>query len=173
MSFFWNGRRITCRIALKISRIIVNLLGSFRQKMTGSCHVKELWHHKRNSLRPIFQGNRVFSDVTCCHWQKWRYYARCRSAHDHIWHLTLHLDRSKVIRGHLPWLTPCLLVMANLAVLGFYEALRPNTRLIFHIDMFIVPLYTIRRQSAQLTQLCSVQNSTKDSLLKVIFRYHS
>ena len=35
---------------------------------------------------------------------------------------------------------------------GFHEVLRPNTWLIFYMDMFIVPLYTIRCQSGSLTQ---------------------
>ena len=34
----------------------------------------------------------------------------------------------------------------------FLVVLRPNAWLIFHIDMFIVPLYTIRCQSGPLTQ---------------------
>ena len=37
--------------------------------------------------------------------------------------------------------------MTNLAALGFLEALRPNTWLVFHMDMFIVPLYNILCQS--------------------------
>ena len=34
---------------------------------TGSCQVTELWRHKRYSLRPIFQGTRLFSHVTWYH----------------------------------------------------------------------------------------------------------
>ena len=41
-------------------------LHNFRQKLTGSGQVTELWRHKRYSLRQIFQGSRVFSHVTCC-----------------------------------------------------------------------------------------------------------
>ena len=38
-------------------------------------------------------------------------------------------------------------LVANLAFFIFFEVLRPNTWLIFHIHMFLVPLYNIRCQS--------------------------
>ena len=85
---------------------------------TGSGQVTELWRHKSNNLRPICHRNRVFSYVTCCLWLEWRHYAWFRSELDHIWPLTLHLDVSKVIRGHWPWLTPYMPIVANLAVFG-------------------------------------------------------
>ena len=68
-----------------------------------------------------------------------------------LWHCILILQRSSEV--HWPWLTPCLPIVANMAVLGLIEVLRPNTRLIFHIQMFIVPFYTIRCQTAPLNQL--------------------
>ena len=77
--------------------------------LTGSGQVTELWRHKRNSLRPTFQG---------CHWLEWGHYAWFRSAHDHMWPLTLHNDLPKVIRGHWSWLTPYIPIMDNLAVFG-------------------------------------------------------
>ena len=85
--------------------------------MTQSDQVAELWSHK-NSVRPIFPGNRVFSHATCCHWLGRRCYTWSRPAHDHIWPLTLHLDLSKVIRGQWPWLTPCQPIVDSLTVLG-------------------------------------------------------
>ena len=97
-----------------------------------------------------FQGNCVFSHVPSCHWLEWRYYACFRSAYEQIWPLTLHLDIPKVIRGHWPWLKPCIPIVANLVVYRVFEVLRPNTWLLFHIDMFIMPLYTIRCQSGPL-----------------------
>ena len=85
LEYFWNGRRTAWRIALKFciayGAFFAQLLA---KKLTGSGQVTEPRRHKRNSLRPIFQGNRVFSHVTCCHLQEWRYYARFRSAHDNI-----------------------------------------------------------------------------------------
>ena len=39
-----------------------------------------------------------------------------RSENDHIWPLRSHFDLSKVIRGHWPWLTPYLPVVAKLVV---------------------------------------------------------
>ena len=93
-------------------------LRNFSKKMIGSGH--ELWRHKRNSIRLIFRGKRVFSHVTCRHWLEWRYYAWFGSPHDHIWPLTLHLDHSKVTRCHQPWLTPCLPILANLPFLVFW-----------------------------------------------------
>ena len=89
-----------------------------KSKLDGSCQVTELWRHKWYNLRPIFQGNRIFSRVTCRHWLEWRHYAWFGSPHYYIWPLTLHLDIAKATRGHWPWLTSCLPVGANLAVLG-------------------------------------------------------
>ena len=119
-TFFWNGRRTAGQKALKFciahGESFAQLLRKF---LTGSCQVAELWRHKRYSLLPIFQRNHVFSHVTCCHWQEWRYYAWLRPRKDHIWPL-VHLDLSKVIRGQWLWLTPCILIVASLAVLGVY-----------------------------------------------------
>ena len=95
------------------------LCATFGKKiLTGSGQVTELWRHKRNNLRPTFQGNRVFSHGTCCHWLEWGHYAWFRSEHDQMWPLTLHDDLPKVIRGHWPWLTPYIPIVANLAVFG-------------------------------------------------------
>ena len=85
--------------------------------------VMELWHHTSTSLRSVFHRNRIFCNVTCCHWLEWRHYLgdlswRFRSEHDHIWPMTLHLGLSKVIRGHWPWPTPYLPIEAKLVVLG-------------------------------------------------------
>ena len=79
---------------------------------------QKLWRHKRNRLRPIFREKQVFSHVTCHHWLEWRHYAWFGSTHDHIWPWTLHFDHSKVIQVHWLWLTPCLPILANLAVLA-------------------------------------------------------
>ena len=67
-------------------------------------------------------------------------------------HWILTFQRSSEVT-HLGWPHTYLIsIVANLAFLGFLEVLSPNTWLIFHIDMFIVPLYTIRCQSEPLTQ---------------------
>ena len=110
---------------------------------------RDLWRHKRNSLRPVFRLNRVFSHVTCCHWLKWRHYAWFRSD-DYIWPLTLHVDLEKIIRGHWPWLIPYLLMG-----LFFGGGLRFWIRFFdsFFIDVFIGFLYRFRCQSHPLTQL--------------------
>ena len=86
--------------------------------LTGFGQVTEVWRDNRNRLRPIFLGNHVFSHGTCCHWLKWRYYAWFRSADDHIRPMALHFDLLKVIRGHWPFVTPCITELANLAVFG-------------------------------------------------------
>ena len=132
-----------------------------KKKLSGSGQVTELWRHRRYSLRPMFQVNRVFSRVTCCYWLEWRYYAWFRETDDYIRPLVLHLDLSKVIRGHWPCLTTCWFDV----FLGFVELLRPNTRLIFHIDMFIVPLNTIWCQSGPLTKsaLWASKGAIKDN----------
>ena len=52
--FFWNGFGTDGQIAQT-------------KKMTGSGQVTELWRHKWYNLRRTFEGNRVFSNVTCCH----------------------------------------------------------------------------------------------------------
>ena len=78
-----------------------HLRSFWQKKLSGSGQVTWLLRHKKYGLRPIFQRNRVFSHVTCCHWQEWWYYAWFRSADD-IWPFKLHLDLSKVIRGHSP-----------------------------------------------------------------------
>ena len=86
-----------------------------KKKLTGSGQATELWRHKLNNLRPTFQRNRVFIHGTWCHWLEWGHYAWFRSAHNQMWPLTLHNDLPKVIRGHWPWLTPCIPIVANLA----------------------------------------------------------
>ena len=103
-------------------------------------HLRNFWRKKwpgqvrsrnydviRRTTSTDFHRNRVFSNVTCCHWLKWRHNAWFRSEHDHIWPVTLHLDRSKVIRGHWTWLTPYLPIVAKLMVLGFLEVLGSKT----------------------------------------------
>ena len=107
------------------------------ENLTGSGQVTELWRHKWYNLRPTFQRNRVFSHWT--HWLEWRNYAWFRAEYNHIWHLTLHLDPLKVIRGHWPWLTPYIPIAAILAFFGFLEALGSNTWLIFHVDIYSAP----------------------------------
>ena len=72
--------------------------------MTGSDQVTELWRHKRYSLRPSFQRNRLFGNLTCRHWLEWRHYPWVMSEDDHIWPLTLHVYLQKVIRAQWPWL---------------------------------------------------------------------
>ena len=84
------------------------------KKSTGACQVMEQWRHERNSLRPIFKGNHIFSQITCRSWLEWRYNAWFSSAHGHIWPLTFHVDLGKVIRGYWPCLAPCLPIVANL-----------------------------------------------------------
>ena len=118
-----------------------------------SGQVTKLWRHHRYSLRPIFQGNRVFSHVTCCHWLEWRYYAWFRLADNQIRLLTLHLDLSKAIRGHWPWLVPYITIVTN-SFFFVLEVPKPNTWLIDYIDMFnfIVPLYLIQCQPGPFTQ---------------------
>ena len=94
MSFFWNARqtaagRISLNFCIANGESVAQLLAI---SLTASGQVTELWRHKRYSIWPIFQGNRVFSLVTCCHWQEWGYFAWFRSADDHIWSLKLHFD---------------------------------------------------------------------------------
>ena len=81
-------------------------------------------------------SDRLFKEIAFSAMEDWlerRHYAWFRSEHDHIWPFTLHPDLSEVIRGHWPWLAPCVPIVANLAVLGFLEVLRPNTGYFFHI----------------------------------------
>ena len=81
------------------------------------------------------------------------YCALFRSEDDQIWPLTLHLELSKAIRVQWHWLTLYIYLQCPIwRFSGFIEVLRPNTWLLFYIDMFLVPLYTIRCQSGSLTQ---------------------
>ena len=101
---------------------------------------------RTTSCDSIFHRNRVFSNVTCCHWLEWRNYVWFRLEYDHIWPLTLHLDLSEVIWGHWPWPTPYLPIVAKLVVLGFLEVLRVNTWFILNIGPFLRPLYSLSCQ---------------------------
>ena len=83
----WADR---AEILLSLWGILCTTFGE--KKLTESGRVTELWRHKRNSLRPTFQGNRVSSYGTCCHSLEWRYYERFRPSDDHTRLLTLHLD---------------------------------------------------------------------------------
>ena len=87
--------------------------------MTAPGQVMGLWRRNRYSIRPIFQGNRVFIRVTCCHWLERGYYAWLR-IDDQFRPSTLHLDLSKVIQGHWPWLTTCPPIVTISAVLGIF-----------------------------------------------------
>ena len=53
----------------------------------------------------------------------------------------------QVIRCHWSWSPPYLPIVAKLAVLCLFKILRPNMQLIFHIELFIRPLYRSRCQS--------------------------
>ena len=66
-----------------------------------------------------------------------------------LWHCLLTFQRLSKVTD-LGW--PHICIVANLAVLGCLEVPIPHTWLFSHIDMFIVPLQTIRFQSGPLTQ---------------------
>ena len=98
------------------------------------------------SLRPIFRGNRVFSHVDLLALTGMEIHAWSRSADDHIWPLTLHLDPSKVIRVNWPWLTPCIPMRLIWWFWGFLEVLRLNTWLLFHIDVvYNAPIHDVNQ----------------------------
>ena len=102
------------------AEILHSLLGilcaTFQKKWSGQVRSYDVI---RGTDSDRFFEKSVFSaNVTCHHWLAWRHYAWFGSTHDHIWPLTLHFDHSRVIQGHWPWLTRCLPILANLAVLG-------------------------------------------------------
>ena len=150
MSFFlkWPPNHLA-----DCAEILHSLMGihcaTFGQKFWPG-QVTEQWRHKGNSLHLTFQGNRVFSHGTCCHRLEWGHYARFRSAHDHMWHCKMTFQRSSEVNDigwhhtYQSWLI--------WQFKGIPEVLRPNTWLFFGMDIFIVPLYTIRCQLGPLTQ---------------------
>ena len=130
-----------------------HLLRNFRQSfLTRSGHVTDLRRHKWCNLRPIFQENRVFSHVTCCHWKEGRYLSMIQVRG---WsHLTFGTESwlFKVIRGQWSWLTLLYSDYFGVFCVFFFGVSKPNTWPLSHIDMFIVPLHTVRCHSGMLTQ---------------------
>ena len=122
--------------------------------LAGSGQVTELWRHKSNNIRPIFHGNRDFSNVTCCRWLEWRHYAWFRSENVHIWSSTLHLDLSKVIRirGHWPWPTPYYLWWLNWYFRDFLRSWGQICGSFFYIDLLLWSFYRFGCQSGLFTQ---------------------
>ena len=151
--------------------------------------------HKRNNLRSTFRRNRLFSNLTCCHWLEWRHHVSIVKR----WSLTTWTSDTaswlfKVIRGHWPCLTPNFLKRPNMQFM-FLEVLISDMG--FHKDLNYTdrfPMlgpsthFALRRflqwrwrsiQERHTSQLFdqdlastgqSVQNRTASEMVKVSFR---
>ena len=157
MSFFhlkWRPKRRANRaeILQSLRGILSATIGNFI--LAGSDQVTELWRHKRNSLGPIFNRNRISSPLTRCLWLEWRgrHYAWFWSGDNHIWPLTWHLDLSKVIRGLCPWTTPYLPKGVKLTVLGISWDSDMEYRAHFPHYQLLGPLYRFRCNLEPLTR---------------------
>jgi hypothetical protein len=58
---FWTARRIGMRFGTAYGATFAHI--SVKKNLTGSGQVTELWRHKRYSLRPTFQWNRVLPQI--------------------------------------------------------------------------------------------------------------
>ena len=148
----WTPNRWLYHAAILHSLWCIFFATFSKQNLAGSRDATKLWGHKWYSLRPMLQGNRVLSHVTCFLWQKWRYYAWFGSGDGRIWPLALHIDLSKVIRvNDLDWPHNTYLVTIFTFLL---VSLSPETECvaIFYSNMFTVLLYNIRCQPEPLTR---------------------
>ena len=117
--FFLKGLRTAWRIALKNCIADLAFFAQlFAKKIVRirSGHGAITSYEKQPSTN--FSRKACFQPRKWRHWLEWRHFAWFGSTHDHIWHLTLHHDHSKVIRSQWPWLTPSLPILANFVVLG-------------------------------------------------------
>ena len=153
MSFFflnWPSNRWTDRAEILHSLwgILCATSKNFDRVRSGHGAVKSLKEQPPTdfSRRSCFQPRNLLPLT----WMEILCYAWLRPSDDHIRPLTFHLDRSKVIRGHWSWLTPYVLIEANLVFLGGF--LRSWDRILVYFLHGHVPLYTIRCQSGPVAQ---------------------
>ena len=117
--FFWNGFPTAGRIALKFR---ISYGAPFAQLLAGEIWPGQVrwWSYDVIRVQPPtdFSRKSCFQPRNLLPLTGMEILYMIQVSKDHIWPLTLHLNLSKFFRGHWPWLTPYIPIMANLAILG-------------------------------------------------------